>query len=83
MATASSAGPRERLFLGLGLVIGAVAGPLQASARSLLARLAPAPEAGRYFGLLALSGKVTSFLAPLLVAVATSCSTPRRPGPRC
>jgi MFS transporter, UMF1 family len=49
----------------------AVAGPLQASSRSFLARLVPASEAGRYFGLLALSGKVTSFLAPLCVALAT------------
>ncbi len=61
----------EKLFVALGLVIGAVAGPLQASSRSLLARLVPAGEAGRYFGLLSLSGRVTSFLAPLLVAVAT------------
>lgn len=61
----------EKFFLALGLVIGAVAGPLQASSRSLLARLVPAREAGRYFGLLALSGKVTSFLAPLAVAVTT------------
>jgi MFS transporter, UMF1 family len=61
----------EKLFVLLGLVIGSVAGPLQASSRSLLARLVPAPEAGRYFGLLSLSGKVTSFLAPLAVAAAT------------
>jgi MFS transporter, UMF1 family len=61
----------EKLFLGLGLVIGAVAGPLQASSRSLLARLVPPDEAGRYFGLLALSGKLTSFLAPLVIAIAT------------
>jgi UMF1 family MFS transporter len=62
----------EKVFVLLGLVIGSVAGPLQASSRSLLARLVPAEEAGRYFGLLALSGKVTSFLAPLAVAVATA-----------
>jgi UMF1 family MFS transporter len=61
----------ERVFVALGLVIGAVAGPLQASSRTYLARLVPASEAGRYFGLLALSGKVTSFLAPLCVALAT------------
>jgi UMF1 family MFS transporter len=61
----------EKLFVGFGLMIGAVAGPLQASSRSLLARLVPVGEAGRYFGLLALSGRVTSFLAPLLVAIAT------------
>ena len=61
----------EKLFVGLGLLIGALAGPLQASSRSYLARLVPPREAGRYFGLLALSGKLTSFLAPLAVAVAT------------
>jgi UMF1 family MFS transporter len=61
----------EQVFVALGLVIGAVAGPLQASSRTFLARLVPASEAGRYFGLLALSGKVTSFLAPLCVALAT------------
>jgi UMF1 family MFS transporter len=63
--------PPEKLFVALGLIIGAVAGPMQASSRSLLARLVPPGEAGRYFGLLALSGRVTSFLAPLAVAVAT------------
>ncbi|WP_262273578.1 MFS transporter [Microvirga yunnanensis] len=71
----------EKLFVGLGLVIGAVAGPLQASSRSLLARLVPAHEAGRYFGLLALSGKVTSFLAPLAVAVATAVFQSQAAGP--
>jgi MFS transporter, UMF1 family len=71
----------EKLFLGLGLVIGAVAGPLQAASRSLLARLAPPVEAGRYFGLLALSGKVTSFLAPFLVAVATDVADTQAAGP--
>jgi len=71
----------EKVFLLLGLVIGAVAGPLQASSRSLLARLVPAREAGRYFGLLALSGKVTSFLAPLAVAVATAIFQTQAAGP--
>jgi MFS transporter, UMF1 family len=71
----------EKLFLALGLVIGAVAGPLQASSRSLLARLVPPGEAARYFGLLALSGKVTSFLAPLTVAVATDLFETQAAGP--
>ena len=64
----------ERMFLGLGLLIGACAGPLQASSRAYLARLVPAEEAGRYFGLLAVSGKLTSFMAPLAVAVATQAT---------
>jgi len=75
------AGTPEKLFVLLGLVIGAVAGPLQASSRSMLARLVPASEAGRYFGLLALSGKVTSFLAPLAVAVATAFFQTQGAGP--
>ena len=71
----------EKVFVLLGLVIGSVAGPLQASSRSLLARLVPAEAAGRYFGLLALSGKVTSFLAPLAVAVATAIFQTQAAGP--
>lgn len=71
----------EKIFLGLGAVIGAVVGPLQASSRTLLARLVPAGEAGRYFGLLALSGKVTSFLAPLMVARATAALDTQAAGP--
>jgi UMF1 family MFS transporter len=71
----------EKVFVLLGLVIGSVAGPLQASSRSLLARLVPAESAGRYFGLLALSGKVTSFLAPLAVAVATAIFQTQAAGP--
>jgi UMF1 family MFS transporter len=71
----------EKTFLLFGLVIGSVAGPLQASSRSLLARLVPARDAGRYFGLLALSGKLTSFLAPLAVAVATEIFQTQAAGP--
>ena len=41
----------------------------------------PPSEAGRYFGLLTLSGKVTSFLAPLLVALATDITGTQAAGP--
>ncbi|MBG6208987.1 UMF1 family MFS transporter [Labrenzia sp. EL_126] len=62
----------EQVFIGLGAVIGSVAGPLQASSRSLLIRLAPREHMSQYFGLLALSGKVTSFMAPLAVGIVTA-----------
>ncbi len=75
------AGVPERIFLGLGLVIGALAGPLQAASRSLLVRIAPEGEAGRYFGLLALSGKMTSFAGPIIVAVATTLAGTQAAGP--
>lgn len=61
----------ERIFMAAGLFIGMVAGPLQASSRTLLTRIAPPDAAGRYFGLFAMSGKLTSFAAPLAIAVAT------------
>jgi UMF1 family MFS transporter len=70
----------ERVYLGLGLLIGLVAGPLQASSRSLMARLAPPGRVGEFFGLFALSGKVTSFMGPTLVALATTMFASQRAG---
>ncbi|WP_417677839.1 MFS transporter [Roseibium sp.] len=64
----------EQMFLGLGALIGAVAGPLQAASRSLLVAIAPKQQMTQFFGLLALSGKVTSFMAPLSVSLMTAWS---------
>ena len=49
-----------------GIVLSAAVGPAQASSRSLLARLAPAEMQGEIFGLYATTGRVMSFLSPLL-----------------
>lgn len=70
----------EQVFIALGGVIGAVSGPLQASCRSLLVRIAPPQHVTQYFGLLALSGKVTSFLAPLTVGVVTALTASQPAG---
>ncbi len=70
----------ERIYVLLGLFIGLVAGPVQAASRSLLIRLAPEEDIGQFFGLFALSGKVTSFIGPLLVAIATQASGSQRAG---
>jgi MFS transporter, UMF1 family len=70
----------ERAYLVLGLIIGLVAGPVQAASRSLLIKLAPRDDIGQYFGLFALSGKVTSFAGPILVAVVTQLSGSQRLG---
>lgn len=61
----------ERAYIAFGLLIGLAFGPVQASSRSWLAAQIAPDEAGRYFGLYALSGRVTSFLAPLSVATIT------------
>ena len=42
-----------------------------ANSRALLARIAPEAEMTKFFGLYALSGQVTTFIAPLMVAFFT------------
>lgn len=64
----------EKAYILYGLLIGFAFGPVQASSRSYLARSVPVEDAGRYFGLYALSGRATSFLAPFLVATVTAIS---------
>jgi UMF1 family MFS transporter len=70
----------EKAYVFYGLFVGIAFGPVQASARSYLARSVTAEEAGRYFGLYALSGRATSFLAPFLVASVTALAASPRAG---
>lgn len=70
----------ERLYVAFGLLIGAVAGPLQAASRTLLVRLAPPDRLTQFFGLYALSGKVTSFVGPLTVGAVTALTMSQRAG---
>jgi UMF1 family MFS transporter len=70
----------ERVYLAFSAGIGLVAGPIQASSRSLLARLAPPDMATEFFGLFAFSGKVTAFAAPLTVSLVTSATGDQRLG---
>lgn len=74
------AAPAEQVYLVLGALIGMAAGPLQAASRTLLIRLAPAERITQYFGLFALSGKVTSFLAPLAVSIVTAATMSQKAG---
>ena len=62
----------EQAYLALGCLIGMAGGPLQAASRTLLIRLAPKDRIAQYFGLFALTGKVTSFVGPLLVGIVTA-----------
>ena len=70
----------ERVFLGFAIVVGLVSAPVQSSSRSLLASLAPRDKITQYFGLFAFSGKVTAFLAPLVVALVTTVTQSQRLG---
>jgi len=70
----------EKAYIVFGLLVGIAFGPVQASSRSYLARSVSADEAGRYFGLYALSGRATSFLAPASVATITLATGSARIG---
>jgi MFS transporter, UMF1 family len=73
-------GAAERAYLLLGCLIGAAGGPLQAASRTLLIRLAPQDRIAQYFGLFALTGKVTSFVGPLLIGVITAVTESQKAG---
>ena len=70
----------ERAYLLLGCLIGAAGGPLQAASRTLLIRLAPQDRIAQYFGLFALTGKVTSFIGPLLIGLITAVTESQKAG---
>src|SRR6266481_4357053 len=73
-------GAAERAYLVLGCLIGAAGGPLQAASRTLLIRLAPKDRIAQYFGLFALTGKVTSFVGPLLIGAITAITASQKAG---
>jgi UMF1 family MFS transporter len=70
----------ERVYLVLGCLIGMAGGPLQAASRSLLIRMAPKDRIAQHFGLFALTGKVTSFLGPLLIGLVTAVTSSQKAG---
>ena len=72
--------PAEKAYILYGLLIGLSFGPVQASSRSYLARSVKPHEAGRYFGIYALSGRATSFMATLSFSVLTTWTGSPRVG---
>ena len=70
----------ERAYLLLGCIIGACGAPLQAASRSLLIRMVPQDQVAQYFGLFALTGKVTSFIGPLLIGTVTALTASQKAG---
>jgi len=67
-------------FWGLGLALGVFVGPAQAASRSLMAAMAPPDARAAWFGLFALSGRVTAFLGPAALAIATAAFHSQRAG---
>lgn len=63
-----------------GALIGGAGGTLQSASRSLMVAHADPDRPTEAFGLYALSGKATAFVAPILVTVATAVSGDQRMG---
>lgn len=67
-------------FWVLALTVGLFFGPAQAASRALMAKMAPAEASSAYFGLFALSGRVTGFLGPAVLATVTAATGSQRAG---
>lgn len=70
----------ELVFMVFAGLVALASAPVQSASRSLLARIAPPDKTAQFFGLFAFSGKVTAFLAPLMIALATQLSGSQRLG---
>lgn len=68
------------IFYICGAIIGGAGGVLQAASRTMMVHHAHPDRASEAFGLYALSGKATAFLAPGLVAIASNISGNARIG---
>lgn len=68
------------VFWVLGHALGLFVGPAQAASRSLLAHMAPRDARAAYFGLFALSGRITGFVGPAALGTATAAFNSQRAG---
>lgn len=71
--------PDQMFYLG-GAIIGAAGGVLQASSRNMLTRQGNPDRMTEAFGLYALSGKATTFIAPFLIALTSELTGNQRLG---
>jgi UMF1 family MFS transporter len=70
----------ELAYIGTVMVIAICLVATYANSRAMMARLAPEVHVTEFFGLYALSGEATGFLAPLAVSFATSASASQQWG---
>jgi UMF1 family MFS transporter len=74
MAVAEGSKLPDYIFYFVGAVIGAAGGVIQSASRSMMVRQAIPGRTAESFGLYALAGKATSFIAPFLIGVMTTVS---------
>jgi UMF1 family MFS transporter len=74
---------QEEVFMGCALLLGFCMGPMQAASRTMVGRLAPPGMVGEFYGLFALSGRATAWMAPLLIGIVTASTQSNRLGVAC
>ena len=70
----------EQAYLAFGILIGVASGPIQASSRTILARMCPPDKITEFFGFFSFSGKITAFAAPLTIGTVTALTGSQRLG---
>jgi UMF1 family MFS transporter len=74
---------QEQVFMAFALLLGFCTGPMGAASRTLIGRLAPGHMTGEFFGLFALSGRATAWMAPLAIGLITDATQSTRLGVAC
>jgi UMF1 family MFS transporter len=74
---------QEQVFMAFALLLGFCMGPMGAASRTLIGRLAPSHMTGEFFGLFALSGRATAWMAPLAIGLVTEATQSNRLGVAC
>ncbi len=74
---------QEKTLMGFALILGFCMGPMQAASRTMIGRIAPEGMTGEFYGLFALSGRATAWMAPLAIGIVTAASGSTRIGMAC
>jgi MFS transporter, UMF1 family len=74
---------QEKVFMGFALLLGFCMGPMQAASRTMIGRIAPLSMTGEFYGLFALSGRATVWMAPLAIGIVTTATQSNRLGIAC
>ena len=74
---------QEQVFMAFALLLGFCMGPMQAASRTMIGRLAPQGMVGEFFGLFALSGRATAWMAPTAIGIITIATQSNRLGVAC
>jgi UMF1 family MFS transporter len=74
---------QELTFMAFAVLLGFCMGPMQSASRTLIGRLAPTGMEGEFYGLFALSGRATAWMAPMAIGIMTASTQSNRLGVAC